>query len=340
MGSRMRRLIAGALVLAQGPAVVTAMAALSQADHRWPDLLVQFTAPVLAASLALTLLALLVRSRVAAGVGSLCGLALIAALWPQIAPEGRARPATGETVRVYSANVWARNTDVEAMARSIRQADADILVLVEVGEAPAADIENLLSGHPYRFHRGSQGRRAAPAQLVIASRWPLRDGGHDRSHVISWTTVATPIGPVTVAGVHLTRPWPFFPQEAQLQQVEALAGRLERFETPVIVAGDFNSVSSGRVGRRVRRAGLVPVPGWPGTWPAIVPAAVGMTIDQVYHSRDLAVVSRLLGQPTGSDHRPVITVFATGLPRRPGLPNATGAPSRGSPRRSIEPRTP
>ena len=35
----------------------------------------------------------------------------------------------------------------------------------------------------------------------------------------------------------------------------------------------------------------------------------GITIDQVWRSPDLALLSRRLGEPTGSDHRPVITEF-------------------------------
>ena len=37
------------------------------------------------------------------------------------------------------------------------------------------------------------------------------------------------------------------------------------------------------------------------------PAAAAVTIDQVYASPDLAFVSRGLGRPNGSDHRPVVT---------------------------------
>ena len=39
----------------------------------------------------------------------------------------------------------------------------------------------------------------------------------------------------------------------------------------------------------------------------------GITIDQVYRSPDLALVSRRLGEPTGSDHRPVVTEFRKAL---------------------------
>jgi endonuclease/exonuclease/phosphatase (EEP) superfamily protein YafD len=85
--------------------------------------------------------------------------------------------------------------------------------------------------------------------------------------------------------------------------VEGLSG-------PIVVAGDFNSVSSARIGKQVRRdLGLHPAPGFPGTWPAAVPAALGLTIDQVYATHDLAFVSRRLGRPNGSDHRPVVTDF-------------------------------
>ena len=47
-----------------------------------------------------------------------------------------------------------------------------------------------------------------------------------------------------------------------------------------------------------------------GTWPAVAPSVIGMTIDQVYRSPELAVLDRRLGLRTGSDHRPVITRFA------------------------------
>ena len=107
---------------------------------------------------------------------------------------------------------------------------------------------------------------------------------------------------------HPIRSWPFQFQWGQINQVTALSGFRKTLEGPVIVAGDFNSVSSTRIGRQVRdEMGLIPAPGWPGTWPALAPSALGVTIDQVWRSPDLALVSRRLGEPTGSDHRPVVT---------------------------------
>src|SRR5690606_31331133 len=115
-------------------------------------------------------------------------------------------------------------------------------------------------------------------------------------------------GPVHLLGVHLTRPWPFQEQWGQISQTMALEAIVEDLEGPVIAAGDFNSVSNARIGRQVRRdLGLHPAPGFPGTWPAFLPAPLGLTIDQVWASPELAFVSRRLGRANGSDHRPVVT---------------------------------
>ena len=60
--------------------------------------------------------------------------------------------------------------------------------------------------------------------------------------------------------------------------------------------------------------GLLPAPGFPGTWPSALPAFAGIAIDQVYRSPDLALLSRRIGEPTGSDHYPVVTEFTRAKP--------------------------
>jgi len=308
---RLRRLIPLIISAPAGVLLLIAVAALSGVGHRWIDLLAQFVAPALFVALVLAVLALLLRQRLATAAYAIAGLALLIAVWPQwAAPAGTSR-RDAPVLRLYSANLWARNTNVEAITRSIADADADIVILIELGDAPAARLDQVLNGYPYRVITPRIDRYGGAARSVIAARFPLTaindrpDGLHDVTAVAQ-----TPLGPLNVVGVHLTRPWPFQYQWGQISQVQALAAVRADLTGPVIVAGDFNSVSTGRIGRQVRvEAGLRPASGWPGTWPSFAPSVVGLTIDQVYRSPDLSFVRRRLGRPTGSDHRPVITEF-------------------------------
>ena len=288
------------------------MAALSGIGHRWVDILAQFTSPVLLAAVGVTVGCLLFRLWPASIVGGLACVVLALSVWPQWTPMKGVPVPDQPIVRVYSANLYVFNTDVAAMRRSIAAADADILVLVELGQAPASRLDQLLPDYPHRVLIG-QARAGDHARSIIASRYPILQRLPERPDGLSTVgaTVQTPVGPINVFGVHLTRPWPYQYQWGQISQVMALAERMKAApDHPVIAAGDFNSVSSARIGKQIQSdLGLIPAPGWPGTWPSEIPAFAGITIDQVYRSPDLALITRRLGEPTGSDHRPVITEF-------------------------------
>lgn len=287
-------------------------AALSGIGHRWVDILAQFTSPMLLAAVGVTVVCLLFRLWPASIVGGLACVVLALSVWPQWTPTKGTPVPDQPIVRVYSANLYVFNTDVAAMRRSIAAADADILVLVELGQAPASRLDQLLPDYPHRVLIG-QARAGDHARSIIASRYPILQGLPERPDGLSavGATVQTSIGPINVFGVHLTRPWPYQYQWGQISQVMALAERMKAApDHPVIAAGDFNSVSSARIGKQIQSdLGLIPAPGWPGTWPSQIPAFAGITIDQVYRSPDLALITRSLGEPTGSDHRPVVTEF-------------------------------
>jgi len=302
-------LMATAAVL--GALALPGLAALSGIGHRWPDVMAQFTAPAFVLSLTFAVgLLLLRRDMSAVGAVGVAALSLLA-VWPQwTTPMGTPEPKA-KTVRLYSANLWARNRDVDAVIRSVKAADADIVVLIELGDDAAARLDEILKGYPYRVTTVRVDRPSGAARSAIASHYPMKGLWKlpQGLHLVG-AVVETPVGALNVVGVHLTRPWPFQYQWGQINQVSLLSQYRKTLTGPVIVAGDFNSVSSARIGRQVQaEAGLIPAPGWPGTWPAIAPSALGVTIDQVWRSPDFAFVSRKLGEPTGSDHRPVVTVI-------------------------------
>ncbi len=307
-----RRLTILALIGLLGGPLAIAVAALSGLGHRWVDILAQFTAPALIGAALIGLFALALRLwPVVATSAAVLALTLVAG-WPQWAPTGmvpaRIAPQTGApVVTLYFANLYMGNEDIPAIARSIAEADADVVVLVEMSDAATARIEEVLGDYPYRaIERRPSGRLGD--RITIASRRPLAAHPTVESEApYVAATVQTALGALDVVGVHLTRPWPYQYQWAQIRQVMDLTEIAAGLDHPVVMAGDFNSVSSARIGRQIKGdMGLVPAPGWPGTWPSQIPAPAAMTIDQIYHAPELALLDRRLGRRTGSDHRPVI----------------------------------
>ncbi len=320
--------VLGLLIPAAGVGVIS----LSGLPYAKLDIWAQFTAPALVYSLCLGLVLLLFRRRRPAALAFLVSLVLLFAVMPQWSPRGPRPQKDAPVVRLYSANVHVDNRDVTAMRASIEAARPDIIVLVELGILTPEAREHLLRDYPHRSSSDPAGHGDTVAQAVIASRWPLspvRSLSNWNQTVVG--RVETPVGPVNVVATHFTRPWPYVPSIAQLRQAETLTETLHQLDSPVIVAGDFNSTSAARIGRGLRAANdLHPAPAYPGTWPTFLPSVFGITIDQVYASEDLAFVSRRIGVPMGSDHRPVVTEItrAMSASRRPTGPHDRSAESQ------------
>lgn len=288
-----------------------AIAALSGIGHRWVDIFAQFTGPAFLPALLLTLGFVVIRQWGWAVASTAMTALLLAAVWPQWFPAKGQPREDAPVVRLYSANLYYLNDDVASIRSSIEAADADVVILIELGEEATRQADAILEGYPHRVASVRLDVTRGPSRSVIASRYPLRalpdppDGLHSVGAVAD-----SPLGRLNLIGVHLTRPWPYQYQWGQITQTMALTGIRQELTGPVIVAGDFNSVSSARIGRQVKAdMGLIPAPGITGTWPTALPPILGITIDQVWRSPDLALLSRTLGQANGSDHLPVVTEF-------------------------------
>lgn len=294
-----------------GPPAAVALADLSGVGHRWFDLAAQFSAPAAVATLAVTGVFIALRLRKAILLGALVTALCAIAAAPQAFPEMRPAEASSPTVRLYSANLHVRNDDVTAIARSIHEAQADVVILIETSDAAYAALDDLLAAFPHRAASPRIDWLGRGARTVIASRWPLGPLREEAGLHAQTTTAQSPLGPIRLTAAHLTRPWPYQIQWEQLRQIEALAqaATLDQ-QASRVVAGDFNSVTDARAGRLfAERSGLTPAPSFPGTWPSRLPAALGIGIDNVWISRDLTIVERHVGDRNGSDHRPVVTVL-------------------------------
>ena len=295
----------GLVIVTAGAAL--ALIVLSGMRNQYADLLAQLTAPA-HAGLVLTAAALaLMRFWRLTASAVVSALLLAATVWPQWFPPGSPAAAGAPTIYIYSANLYIHNDDVEAIAASIRQADADVVMLIELGDATAPRLDELIPGYPHRITSPRVDRPKGGVRSVIAARFPLTRLPRVPEVEAVAARARTPLGELNLVSVHLTRPWPFEESWGQISQTAALTGLVKSLEGPVVVAGDFNSVSSARIGRQVRAdMGLTAAPGFPGTWPSFAPSPLSITIDQVYVSPELAVVGRKLGRSNGSDHRPVV----------------------------------
>lgn len=315
-GRILRRSVTVLAILMLAAPLTLALSALSGVDHRWPDILAQFTAPALMVTALFAVVLGLFRLKTAFAAALVVALILLAAVWPQWAPDRGKAQAGAPVITLYSANLYYENRDLAAIRASIAQARPDVIVLVEASHEVVVGLDTVLAGYPNRQVTPNMMRGGGDG-TVVASRYPLRprpDTAPDLNYALA--IVETPLGPVNVIGAHLTRPWPYQIQWEQIRQASALGRLMSGLKGTTLVAGDFNSISSGRIGRQIQaETGLKPNPAWPGTWPAQLPAFLGFTIDQVWRTPDLAVVSRKVGQRTGSDHRPVVTRLTRAEPR-------------------------
>ncbi|MBK8160371.1 MAG: endonuclease/exonuclease/phosphatase family protein [Rhodospirillaceae bacterium] len=122
---------------------------------------------------------------------------------------------------------------------------------------------------------------------------------------------------LTIAMVHLNRPFPLAEWGRQVRQVRALAGQMADIPRPTILAGDFNALPwSGALDHLTSAmwSGTMAAPAapWVGTFPAWSP--LKLPIDQIRVSGGLQIVSVAAGPDVGSVHLPVLAIIA--LPPR------------------------
>lgn len=219
------------------------------------------------------------------------GLACVFALWlawqgwALLAPTG---PAGG--FAVYQKNLWYRNAQLNALAADIMASEADVVTLQEVSDRNASLLDRLARTYPHR-HLCDNSRWS---DIVILSRHPFVAGTArcSRTRALALVRVQAPQGPVWVASLHLSWPYPY-DQAERLRQIEPL---LASMQGPAVVGGDLNMFPATRVSRQVARlTGTRELrPLRPTLWLRGLP----MLIDHVY-ARGGTVERRPL---LGSDH--------------------------------------
>jgi endonuclease/exonuclease/phosphatase (EEP) superfamily protein YafD len=285
---------------------VAAAAALG-AWARPLDTLGQFAAPALTVAVLGAAAALLTR-RWASGLLFAAAACLLAfELVPQWTSPTLQAAAGARPVRVYFNNLYRKNADGAAIRRSIADANADVVALVEVSDRNRAAVLEALSAYPYRLESEEDSITPGLGVTLAASRYPLRriEGSPALPSVAMFGVAVDAPQPFHLFVSHFQRPWPYNGQNYVFRRVkERLADEAgER----VVVAGDFNATLSSAALKRLRReTGLSALPAIFGDWPAYFPPPFRIAIENAMAGPGVALSDRRLGRPTGSDHRPIV----------------------------------
>ena len=269
------------------------------------DLITQFLLQGAALTVAFALLAVFLRHWKFAGAHTLCLLVQIFHMQPPLIPNTAA--ASTQTVRLVFSNLWADNHQRAAAMHTLERLDADILVTAETVNGWREDLAAISDD----FGAEADCFNLSGCDLVIHSRFPIVNTQTpaerwNRSRAV-YAGIETPAGILGIIGAHMTRPIPVGQVHHQQKHAELLTSLASEIEGPLVLVGDFNAVTWGRVVRQIERdSGLSAHRGMEGTWPSAMPWPFRLPIDHIFTSDDVEIVSREVVNLPGSDHHAVM----------------------------------
>jgi len=248
---------------------------------------------------------------------SLCVLALSATACT------RGETNTPQTLRVLAYNIHHGagldgELNLERIASVINDVAPDVVALQEVDSSVTrtngVDQASVLAtmtgmrsvfGHFMDFQGGRYGMALLSRLPILEStNHRLPEGEEPRTAVAARLRLPDTDDEVVVIGIHFYRS-----EEERLAQAQALLDIYESEETPVILAGDFNSTPGSPVMNFITQQWMVPDKGEGHfSFPADEPAREIDFIGVRPADRFTVVESRVIPELVASDHRPVLLV--------------------------------
>ncbi len=333
--SRTKRWAARLLILGLAAPLVPLLAAWTPASIRpyRVDLVSHFVPHALAACVALLALAAAFRLRKTSAACAVCAAAALLTILLAYRPVTLTNAPPGaqrlRVVEFNALNVASANDD--AFLAWLLDQNADLIALVDAPPSLIQRSEEIRSRYPYQVSP----QRGWHWPIVLLSRYPLRPAPlAPNSKELSTSFVARRSVVVALpngAEALFTAFHPYSPRNKPAwirslniveRDAELLRNAREHSGMPVIIAGDFNSTPTGRVFRTfARRSGLTTSRIKPiGTWPASRPRPLGVAIDHVFTSPDIAHLARRVGPSFRSDHRPIVVDLAVPAPAQSSAP--------------------
>ncbi len=283
----------------------------------WLDVLADLKMHFALAALVLFAAALALRRRKDA-VLALALVALNAATLAPYIPAQSENPAGDRqtAMKIVSFNAENHNLDVASTLEFLRRESADVVVLTEATVLLRDALKQLSDLYPYRFFGPlfeAEGHN--PHSIGVLSKRAWEDKGVEISDLTSrvfavWVRFPVASPSLTVAGVHL-RNILYHPANQQEEDVAGLVSMVNRFDGPVVVAGDLNMTPfSTRFGNILRETGLRRAGGGLNTtWPTQL-TPLGFSLDHVLVGGGIGSAVMRTGPRLGSDHLPVVGTFS------------------------------
>lgn len=241
---------------------------------------------------------------------------LLVAAWPIVPYYGLSTAIAGDRVprlslRAMSLNLYAGNASPGLAVAAIKQADPDILLLIENNGGWWRELSEIRAKYPYLLADGNP----ASSDILLFSRRPLGDaqfvhlGNHGWPVAIARVCqdiAAADSGCVDVVGLHPNAPTSEWLAQARDSVLHDLPSALAARGTgPKVVMGDFNCTPwSPRFRDFLTATGLTDSARGHGVNPTWFSRLLpfGLKIDHILIGGGLSVVSYGVGDEVGSDH--------------------------------------
>lgn len=302
-------------LLHAGAAVTLVFSLVTFADqlHRYLELFSHFRLQYLVVSLLLGLILIALRSRTWASL--MVAITIVNAL--PVAPwyftETKPNAVSNAQIELLHANVYARNSDTQALIKLIADEQPDVIFLQEVTDLWVAAMDGTQASYPHRY--------AIPRNdnfgIAVYAREPLLSVDVLDSPPLGFPSLVVRQSlngrTVTFVSTHPIPPLGESGFDARNEQLAAVAAVIASIDGPKVLVGDLNTTMWAHHYKQLRdatglsnaRDGFGVIPSWPKHLPfAMIP------IDHCLVSGDFAVQDIRTGPDIGSDHLPLLVTLA------------------------------
>lgn len=206
-------------------------------------------------------------------------------------------------------NVLQKNRDYARTIDLIRRVDPDIVLLTETDQAWTDAVARVLEDYPGQIQRPLDNTYG----ILFASKLPMFDAAiqdmaqEDTPSVIA--TLRAGNHSFLMIGLHPRPPKPNQDTEERDAEIVVAARRSAEVGLPVLAIGDFNDVAWSDTTRLFKDLGSFLDPrigrGSYATFPADY-VWLGWPLDHLFVTEEFLLDEMRVGEPVGSDHRPVI----------------------------------